>query len=316
MSDKIDIVITYLNDSDKVWRENYNYWKQYEIFHKIAPETSIQAFGEERNRNWGFTPYWFRGVEKNCPWVNKIFFVVQNWRHIPEWLDTTNPKLRIVYHEEFIPKELLPTFNAMTIGLYINQIKDLSNNYIMCDDDYFFLNPIKEEKFFINNIAQHEDNQVPYGYFYDGDEFLHILNNNFDFEKKYIEDKEIKYGFYHLPTARKKDFEQLILKDNYWQILNAQKPSKFRYKTNLDANIYPNILKLTGKANILPERSIYGNSLYVPLKENYDFYLCKDFNMVCFNDTNLVNSNNFEKIKKDLIEFLKYKFPDKSSFEK
>lgn len=313
MNDKIDIVVTYLNDQDQQWQEEFNKYKQYEVSKGWINPDSIQAFGEERIRNWDFTQYWFRGVEKCCPWVNKIFFIIQNGHHIPEWLNTTNPKIRIVYHNEFIPKELLPTFNATTIGLYINQIKDLSDNYIMCDDDYFFLNPIDETKFFIKNKPQHEDNQVPYGYFYDGDEFLHIMNNCFDFEKKY-DDGKTKYHFYHLPTARNKILEQKILKDNYNDILNSQRVSRFRYPTNLDANIYSNILKLTHNADILPKNTIYGNSAYVALQPNIDFYQYKDKEMVCFNDVDLV-TGHFKEIQKSLIEFLKYKFPNKSSFE-
>lgn len=311
----IDIVVTYLNDSDPVWRKTYNKYKQEEINKGIIKITSKQAFGEERVRNWNFTHYWFRGVEQNCPWVNKVFFIVQNERHIPEWLDTTNPKLRIVYHDEFIPKELLPTFSGMTIGLFINQIEDLSDNYIMCDDDYFFLNLVPKEKFFINDIAQHEDNSIPYGYFWDGDEFLHILNNNFDLEKKYTKDNTTKYHFYHLPSARKKSFEQKILKENYETIINAQKPSKFRYKTNLDANFYVNILKLSGEANIKPKNTMYNNSAYVALQPNIDFYQYKDKEMACFNDVDLA-TGHFEEISKALNEFLEYKFPNKSSFEK
>ena len=311
----IDIVVTYLNDSDPVWRKDYNKYKQEEINKGIIKATSKQAFGEERLRNWNFTHYWFRGVEQNCPWVNKVFFIVQNERHIPEWLDTTNSKLRIVYHDEFIPKELLPTFNGITIGLFINQIKDLSDNYIICDDDYFFLNPVTKEKFFIDDIAQHEDNSIPYGYFWDGDEFLHILNNNFDLEKKYTKDNTTKYHFYHLPNARKKSFEQKILKENYETIINAQKPSKFRYKTNLDGNFYVNILKLSGEANIRPKNTMYNNSVYVALQPNIDFYQYKDKEMACFNDVDLA-TGHFEEISKALNEFLEYKFPNKSSFEK
>jgi len=315
MNNKIDIVVTYLDDTEPSWRENYNYWKSIEINNNITNPNSKQAFGEERLRNWNFTHYWFRGIEQNCPWVNKVFFVVQNEKQVPKWLDTTNPKLRIVYHDEFIPKELLPTFSGMTVGLFISQIPDLSDNYIMCDDDYFFLNPIKEEEFFVNNIPQHEDNSIPYGYFYDGDEFLHILNNNFDFEKKYTKDNVTKYHFYHLPSARKKSFEQKLIKENYQTFINAQKPSKFRYKTNLDANLFVNILKLSGEANIQPRGTMYDNDAYVALKPGIDFYQYKDKNMVCFNDVDLVNGH-FEEISKELNEFLEYKFPNKSSFEK
>lgn len=314
MKQKIDIVVTYVDDQEPSWKKDFLYWKQYEIDKNIIKQSSAQAFGEERIRNWDFTQYWFRGVEQNCPWVNKIFFVIQNEKQIPEWLNINNPKLRIVYHNEFIPKELLPTFNGITIGLFINQIPDLSDNYIMCDDDYFFLNPIPEEKFFINDIAQHEDNSIPFGYFYDGDEFLHILNNAFDIEKKYTKNNT-KYHFYHLPTARKKSFEQQILKENYEYIFNAQLPSKFRYRTNVEANLYPNILKLTNNANIHPKNTMYNNCAYIALQPNIDFFKYKDKEMVCFNDVDLA-TGHFEEIKKSLIDFLKYKFPNKSSFEK
>ena len=123
----IDLVITYLDDNDS-WREKYNYWKQYEIENGIIEASSKQAFGKERTRNWNFLKYWFRSIEKNLPWINKLFFIVQDKDHIPDWLNTDYEKLRVVYHDEYIPKELLPTFNSLTIVMYINLIKDLSNN--------------------------------------------------------------------------------------------------------------------------------------------------------------------------------------------
>lgn len=61
---------------------------------------------KERYRDWDNLHYWFRGVEKYAPWVRKIHFVT--WGHIPAWLDTANPKLNIVRHEDFIPGEFRP----------------------------------------------------------------------------------------------------------------------------------------------------------------------------------------------------------------
>ena len=78
MNDKIDIVVTYLNDQDQQWQEEFNKYKQYEVSKGWINPNSVQAFGEERIRNWDITQYWFRGVEKCCPWVNKIFFIIQN----------------------------------------------------------------------------------------------------------------------------------------------------------------------------------------------------------------------------------------------
>lgn len=315
MNDKIDIVITYVDDSNEKWRTDFTYWKNYEIANGIISRNSKQAFGAERTRNWNFLKYWFRSVEKNCPWVNKVFLVVQNEEQLPKWLNTKCKKLRVVYHDEFIPEELLPTFNSCTIGLFVSNIKDLSDNFIMCDDDYFFMNEIKKDRFFKNNIAQHENNRVAFGHYYDGDEFLHILNNTTDFEERYMGSEKIKYHFYHLPNAHTKSFDNKILKDNYEDIMACQKPSKFRYKTNITYDMYSNIMKLQKKCYIGEKGHVFYNCGYVVLKDGVDFNSYKDKDMVCFNDTDLAD-RNFEQVRDDLNLFLKNIFDKKSKFEK
>ena len=311
----VDIVVTYLNERDEEWQNNYNYWKNKEIEEGIQEATNRQAFGKERAREWDTFKYWFRGVEKNCPWVNKVFLVVQNERHIPTWLDRENPKLRIVYHEEFIPKELLPTFNAMTIGMYIANIEDLSETYIMCDDDWYFLNPIRNNRFFKYGRPVHLNNKMPYQYF-GGDNlkgsdniFYHILNNNLKFEERF--NKQVKYYFYHLPEARLKSVEKKILSNYGDEIKEHNLPSKFRNKNNLCSYMYDDILKLFDKV-------IYGNPYincsYCTLKSTVDFenYFNKD--IVCFNDTEQLD--NYDKTKDKFTKFLDSKFPNKCSFEK
>lgn len=308
----IDIVITYLNPRDKQWQEDFNYWKDKEIKEGKTTPSNRQAFGEERTREWDTLKYWFRGIEKNCPWVNKVFLVCQNERHVPKWLNRDNPKLRIVYHDEYIPEELLPTFNAMTISLFIDRIEDLSEHYIMSDDDYYFLNPIKEDHFFKEGKPIHPDNRT--GYFLyatkgtDG-VFFKILNNNLRFEAK-ITGKRIKYGFYHLPEARLKSFGKWIIDKNYKEFIDRNICSKFRNEKNLCSYMYSDLLKLCNKAYI---GDPYKNSCYCGLDSNVDFNNYKDKDMVCFNDTERLD--DYDKTKEKFVEFLKEKFPNKSSFE-
>lgn len=318
MNGKIDIVITYLNPRDEKWQQDYNYWKFKEIRDHKAKESNRQAFGVERTREWDILKYWFRAVETNCNWFNKIFLVVQNERHIPKWIDRNNPRLRIVYHEEYIPKDLLPTFNAMTIGIYISNIKDLSDNYIMCDDDYFFLNEIKEDRFFKNNIPVHQDNKIKYG-LYKGvclngtdNVFYHILNNDLIFEAThFMGNNKVKYGIYHLPEARNKSFEKQILKQYESGIKWHNSFSKFRNKANLCSYMFSDLLKICNKAII---EEPYKNCCYCTLKSNVDFNQYQDKDIVCFNDTEQLD--DYEKTKEKLIEFLDKKFPYKSGFEK
>lgn len=313
----IDIVVTYLNERDKKWQETFNYWKNKEIAEGIAKEDNRQAFGEERTREWDTFKYWLRGIENNCPWVNKIFIVVQNKNHVPKWLNVKHPKIRVVYHDEYIPITLLPTFNAMTINMYTSNIPDLSEHYIMCDDDYYFLNPISEDRFFRENKPVHKDNKLPYA-FYDkrllqGSDgvWYSILNNNLDFETQFMIKKGLlKYDIYHLPEARSKAFEQAILNKYKEDIYCSNAISKFRNEYNLCAYMYNDLLKICGKAYI---DDPYYNCSYVTLKSTVNFDDYKDKDMVCFNDTEQLD--NYELTKKHLIEFFEKKFPNKSSFE-
>ena len=308
----IDLIVSYVYERDKEWAQSFKYWKDKEIHNHQANKNNRQAFGEERTREWDIFKYWFRAVEKNCPWINRIFLLVQNKNHVPKWLDINNPKLRVVYHEEYIPKELLPTFNAMPIGFYISNIKDLSEKFIICDDDYYFLNPIAEDRFFKNDKPVHEDNKIKYEPYYTNyvnGVFFEILNTNLEFEKRFTKEK-IKYGIYHLPEARLKSVEQEIINKYKDEILDHFTMSKFRHPNNLCSYMFSDILKLLNKAEL---GKPYENCSYVALKSNinYNDYWNKD--IVCFNDTEILD--DYDKTKKKLVEFLQKKFPDKSSFE-
>ena len=107
----IDFVIIWVDGNDKQWQAEKA---------KYDGKTVTNANSEVRFRDWDNLQYWFRGVEKFAPWVNKIHFVT--WGHLPKWLDTTNPKLNIVNHKDYIPSKYLPTFNSHTIELNLSLI--------------------------------------------------------------------------------------------------------------------------------------------------------------------------------------------------
>ena len=309
----MDIVVTYVDDNKK-WREEFNYWKGRETSKGQADINNRQAFGEERIRDWGTFKYWFRGIEKNMPWINKIFLVVQDESQVPIWLNRNNPKLRIVYHEDFMPKEILPVYNVVPILMYLCNIEDLGEYYVISDDDEFFLNLIKPDRFVRENKPVHADNRIPFEY-YDMNTsdkvFFEILNNNLKIEEKYMKEK-VKYGFYHLPDVRKKSFNQKILKENYNEILESYKYSKFRNEHNISATIFSDLLKICNEAYI--DNSLYENCSYCCLKSDVDFNLYRDKDIVCFNDTELLD--NYIETKKKFVAFLEEMLPNKCSFEK
>lgn len=135
----IDIVVTWVDGSDPEWLKE---WARYS-------GTPVEL-SDVRFRDWGLMRYWFRGIEKYAPWVRKIHFVT--WGHLPDWLDTTNPKLHIVKHTDFIPAEYLPTFNSHTIELNMHRIEGLSEQFIYFNDDVFLIRPVAPTLFFKHGL--------------------------------------------------------------------------------------------------------------------------------------------------------------------
>ena len=140
--DKIDFVLPWVDGSDKEWLARKR------MFFESA--NNISSFSEAnadcRYQDYGLLKYWFRTVERFAPWVNRVFFVTCGQK--PDWLDESNPKLRLVNHEDYIPAEYLPTFHSNTIELNLHRIADLSEQFVLFNDDTFLLRPVKPEFFF------------------------------------------------------------------------------------------------------------------------------------------------------------------------
>ncbi|MBR6166794.1 Stealth CR1 domain-containing protein [Candidatus Saccharibacteria bacterium] len=144
----IDIVVTWVDGSDPEWI------KDKERFKNDGQDSLLRSWNDSsaRYRDWGLFKYWFRGIEKNCKWVRKVFFVT--YGHLPEWLNVDNPKLVVVKHKDFIPEKYLPTFNSNAIELNLHRINGLSENFVYFNDDMFVLKKLKKEDFFKNGMPR------------------------------------------------------------------------------------------------------------------------------------------------------------------
>lgn len=147
MNDKIDIVVPWVDGSDPKWIEERDVWLR---------ETNADGYTNSsiRYQDWENLQYWFRAIEKYMPWVHRVFLVT--WGHIPQWLNVDCTKLKVVKHDEYIPKEYLPTFNSNTIEMNYHRIEELSENFILFNDDIFPLQPIEEEYYFRDNVIGDE----------------------------------------------------------------------------------------------------------------------------------------------------------------
>lgn len=307
----IDIVVPYYNDHDEDWK------KVCKGCMKNEGSNDRQVTGEERYRDWDCFKYWFRCVEENCKWVNNVFLIVATETQIPEWLNTTHPKLKIIYHRDYIPRELLPTFNTMTIELFLSRIEALSDNYIYCNDDYYFLNPIDPTTFFVDDKPVYPNNKKPLIKFRDellqGSDgtFYKVLNNGMDLQLSFIGKNAHWYDLGHLPIPHKKNFEKNIIDVYYGAFIKANKSSRFRHKDNFSNHVFVCLYRDTYNYDLY---DTYKNSKYVTLKSDVNFDDYVNCDMVCFNDTEQLD--DYEITKKKMIEFFEKKFPNKSSFER
>ena len=132
----IDFVIPWVDGEDPAWRRQF-----------LAVRRAEGADASEiRFRDWRNLRYWFRGVERLAPWVRRIHFIT--WGHLPAWLNTSNPRLHVVDHADYIPSAYLPTFNSNTIELNIARIEGLAERFVLFNDDTFLLRPVRPGDFF------------------------------------------------------------------------------------------------------------------------------------------------------------------------
>ena len=140
MNFPIDFVVTWVDGSDPIWREK-----------KSRYDGSVDTFQKSMNsekayRDWGTFKYWFRGVERFAPWVNKVYLVTDDQK--PSWINVDNEKLVLITHKDIIDKKYLPVFSSNSIECNIHKIHDLSEHFVVFNDDMYLTAPVSPEDFF------------------------------------------------------------------------------------------------------------------------------------------------------------------------
>ena len=134
----IDLLITYVNGSDRQWINDYIKYT------KTRNPTAV------RFRSWGTLKYLFRGIDTYMPFIRNIVLILARQSQVPVWVNKDN--VRIVYHEDFIPKQHLPTFNSCTIESFFWNIPDLTDKVIYFNDDMFPIRPLSVDDFFTGDL--------------------------------------------------------------------------------------------------------------------------------------------------------------------
>lgn len=329
-NEKIDFVIIWVDGNDPEWQKEKA---------KYSPNKNTDS-RNIRYRDWENLKYWFRGVEKFAPWVNKIYFVTCG--HYPEWLNKENPKLVCVKHDDYMSKEYLPTFSSHPIELNLHRIKGLSEQFVYFNDDMFITNYVKKTDFFKNgkpvdvgleSAVTTNDNKMLNIYYNN----LAIINSSFD-KKSVIKNRKnwfsLKYGkdnfrgvisapwkrfigFYncHCPQPFLKETFEKVWKMNK-QILDETSQHKFRNER--DVSQYLLRYWQLCENNFYPRKTNFSKAITIT---DNDIEVCnliesQKKKLLCINDHEKITEANFKKFKKDIIDSFEKILPEKSSFEK
>ena len=94
-------------------------------------------------------------------------------------------------HEDFIPKEYLPTFNSNVIQYYLDRIKGLTDKFVMFDDDQFILKEVKKEDFFKGDKICDEYGENNIYTSHKNDVYPHSLLNNMQVINTYYSKRKV-----------------------------------------------------------------------------------------------------------------------------
>ena len=334
----IDFVVTWLDSTDEEWQRQFAYYKE-----QCTGRTEAARF-----RNMNIFRYWFRAVEQYAPWVNKIFLVTNGT--FPKWINDEHPKLVLVKHSDYIPEELLPTFNSRTIELFMHRIKGLSEQFVYFNDDFFLNAPVLPEYYFHDGLpcdCNEEsmmnvpiyNNQDKYGIYMSILANIGVLNANFDRQKTVHQSLRRWYGFhlgkrglllsYMLRRSKKfigfqwRHFEQPFLKsviEDAWEKAPEQllaSCTKFRGEVSLTPYFFRYWQFATNR--FYPVRlykSIIFNLRLSKLDKVERALHNSKVISLCFNDTANCPDDEYYIINRELQGLLEKKFPLKSAYEK
>lgn len=329
MKNDIDIVVPWVDGNDPEWLAEKR---------KFIPNAGNDD-NINRYRDWKLLRYWFRGVEKYAPWVRKIHFIT--WGHIPEWLNTDNPKLNIVKHEDYIPEKYLPVFSSHPIELNMYRIVDLAEQFIYFNDDLFFNDFCVPEDFFIDGKPVDNVTEVPLRFREGGID--HIIGNdmaviNKHFNKKETIKKNRKIWFsFKTPNATLKNLYMLPVNgfsafdnphlpqpffksalEDVWQaeekLLDETCSHRFRSNEDVSQWLFRYWQFATG--NIVQREKPRGKFLSIGRDNNEirEAILNKKYKTVCLSDDDV--NCDFQKEQSFLHELFEKALPEKSSFEK
>lgn len=148
---QIDAVIPWVNGNDKVWQEKINDFSEKKIdFNNKRDSTRYNSIGEIEIS--------IKSILKYATYIKNIFLVTDNqkpksFNTLKLLAESKGVLLSIVDHNVIFKgfEEYLPTFNSFSIETMLFKVPNLSEHFVIFNDDFFLMRETKASDFFINS---------------------------------------------------------------------------------------------------------------------------------------------------------------------
>lgn len=172
---EIDFVIPWVDGSDSKLIKKRNSYS----------EETTELNGAERYRDTNLLEYLVLSIKKYASWVHHVYIVTDS--QIPTWFKNEKG-ITIIDHTEFIPEKYLPTFNSNAILMNIHRIPNLTEHFVLFNDDMIINDYVKPTDFF-SKEGLPSDCAI-YSVIPSDDVFSHIILNDMIVLNRHFKKKE------------------------------------------------------------------------------------------------------------------------------
>lgn len=309
----IDLVYLWVDGNDPKWQAKRN-----AFFGRKVENSSSNFNGRYANNDE--LKYSLRSVERYAPWFRKIFIVTDN--QTPEWLDIGNPKIKIIDQNDILPHKSLPCFNSNVLEHFLYKIPNLSEHFLLSNDDMFFNKTVLPTTFFAKDgFPIIRLNRKPFR------RFRWFLREQIFKKPHKLYSKALfnaaelvkhKFGVFYnglphhnLDSYLKSDCLR-VAEHIFKNEIDLTKMNHFRNANDIQRIVYSYVALAEKRGHLQYVSS--KKSLHVHIQKDRHYEKLKKFNptFFCMNDTEYADDNDRMKLKM----WLSTRFPEKSEFEK
>lgn len=309
----VDLVYLWVDGNDPVWQAKHN-----AFIGKTEESSPINCKGRYANNDE--LKYSLRSVEMYAPWIRKIFIVTDN--QVPEWLDISNTKVKIIDHKDIMPAESLPCFNSALIEHFLYKIPGLAEHFLLANDDMYLNKAVTVDDFFTKEgfpiIRLGRRLFRKFRWFWRVNVRKKPLKNYSFTIARASQLVDDKYGVYYtgmphhnIDSYLKSDMQRVV-EDYFRDEFVANNKNRMRSNDDIQRILfsYTALALKRGKLRYVTRKE----SMHVEIQKERHYRRLEKFRPMffCMNDSEYAKDED----RKTAKEYLERRFPDKSEFEK